>query len=150
MVILMLERLEIGDLGGLGFIINPLVRTNCYKFLEEWTEENFETVYEDVVSKLNIDNPAKDKELEGKNNGNILFAIILICGYGSFLLCFNVCYLLINWFIYIIFLHKFILIFVIFLIILRIYYLDYLFQKRKRETLNKILHNRINEILQNK
>ena len=73
MVILMLERLEIGDLGGLGFIINPLVRINCYKFSEHWKKENFETVYESVVSNLNINNPAKDKELEGKNIGYILF-----------------------------------------------------------------------------
>lgn len=62
MVVLMLERLEIGDLGGLGFLINPFVRINCYKYPERWMKKNFEAVYEDMAVKIGLVIPEKEKE----------------------------------------------------------------------------------------
>lgn len=52
MVVLMLERLAIEDLAGLGFIINPFVRINCYKFPDIWLKNNFESIYGDIAAKL--------------------------------------------------------------------------------------------------
>lgn len=62
MVVLMLERLEIGDLGGLGFVINPFVRINCYKYPERWMKKNFEAVYEDMAVKIGLVIPEKEQE----------------------------------------------------------------------------------------
>ena len=38
-IVLMLEKLEIDKIGGVGMIINPLSRINCYNYGDEWPNE---------------------------------------------------------------------------------------------------------------
>jgi hypothetical protein len=51
----MFERLNIGEIGGVGFIITPVVRHNVYKTPEifnEWTGTDFEAILKSIKSRL--------------------------------------------------------------------------------------------------
>jgi len=51
----MFERLNIGEIGGVGFIITPVVRHNVYKTPEifnEWTGSDFEAILKSIKSRL--------------------------------------------------------------------------------------------------
>jgi len=53
--ILMFERLEIGDIGSIGFIINPIVRHNLYKIpqiFKDWKGTEFDTILKCVKGHL--------------------------------------------------------------------------------------------------
>jgi hypothetical protein len=53
MVVLMIERLMSNEMLGVGFIIGPLVRFNCYKnpdFFQSLTGE----IYESIISAINL------------------------------------------------------------------------------------------------
>ena len=43
-IVLMYDRLNIEDIGGVGIIINPFVRINCYKFSTVWLLEHFDSI----------------------------------------------------------------------------------------------------------
>jgi hypothetical protein len=49
----MIEKCQMKELGGTGFLINPLFRINCYNFPTKWTFENFKSIYEQIKIKLN-------------------------------------------------------------------------------------------------
>lgn len=55
-VVLMFERLAIKDIGGVGFMIGPMVRYNCYKtpdIFEHWNGNIFESFMQAVMGYLN-------------------------------------------------------------------------------------------------
>ena len=55
MIVLMFERLTISDLGGVGFIICPLVRSNCYKdpkILENFSGRKFKPIIRVIKKNL--------------------------------------------------------------------------------------------------
>lgn len=67
MVVLMFERLEIESLGGLGFIINPLVRINCYRFPKEWNKEHFDAIYNNLNGTASLNDVTGLKKESPKN-----------------------------------------------------------------------------------
>ena len=70
MIVLMFERLKIEDLGGMGFIINPLIRINCYNF--KWTSEDYKSIFQTIDAKLNQEagnaKPCVSKKIESKES----------------------------------------------------------------------------------
>ena len=51
----MFERLNIAEIGGIGFIITPLVRHNVYKnpqLLNEWSGSEFKDILNSIKSHL--------------------------------------------------------------------------------------------------
>ncbi len=57
MVVLMFERINMEDLGGVGFIIGPKVRFNCYKnpdLLNRWCDnEMMDSILDAIKEPLN-------------------------------------------------------------------------------------------------
>ncbi|CAF1033468.1 unnamed protein product [Brachionus calyciflorus] len=65
MIVLMFERLVITDIGGIGFIIGPKVRFNCYKdpqMFENCSGEIFESIIKDIKKNLNINENLETNE----------------------------------------------------------------------------------------
>ncbi|CAF1106367.1 unnamed protein product [Brachionus calyciflorus] len=63
MIVLMFERLTISDLGGVGFIIGPKVRFNCYKdpqMFENCSGEIFESIIKEIKKNLEISDTTSD------------------------------------------------------------------------------------------
>lgn len=55
-IVLMFERIPMDDLGGVGFIIGPKVRFNCYKepaMFNEWSGSTFDSIIEAIKDNLN-------------------------------------------------------------------------------------------------
>ncbi len=53
--VLMFERLNMSEIGGVGFIITPIVRHPVYKtpdLLNEWSGQNFEGILKSIKSHL--------------------------------------------------------------------------------------------------
>ena len=51
----MFERLNIGEISGVGFIITPIVRHNLYKtpdIFNEWTGSEFDAILKSIKSRL--------------------------------------------------------------------------------------------------
>jgi hypothetical protein len=61
-IVLMFERHEMGELGGVGFIIGPKVRFNCYKNLEMFNnlsnDDTFKSIMEAIKHDLNNQQPS--------------------------------------------------------------------------------------------
>lgn len=61
-VVLMLQKLNIEDIEGIGMIINPYSRINCYEFSDTWNDKCFEKISRAITESLKNKKNSKDQD----------------------------------------------------------------------------------------
>lgn len=78
MIVLMFERLSMDDLGGVGFIIGPKVRFNCYKNPEMFTNWSGNDIFNSIMEAIQQDLHKLPVTVSESSGSEKVFNLILI------------------------------------------------------------------------
>ena len=76
--VLMIDHMKYEEMGGIGFIIGPLLRVNCYKNKSDWPDANLDEIVKSIKDNTRPVKDSNHKSVEDNSTSELFLANFLL------------------------------------------------------------------------